>query len=83
MARKETMKEGWASYFRLFPGYYFEIEQILSEGHLAMACGYAGAGAGEKAWKIPTAWQAIIRDGKIRLWQVYADTKIQFERMRT
>ena len=46
-----------------------------------MAYGYAGAGTGEKAWKIPAAWRAIVRDGKIKLWQVYADTKIQFEKM--
>jgi len=83
MAGKETMKEGWASYFGLFPDYYIEIEQIFSEGELGVAYGYAGAGTGENAWKIPAAWRAIVRDGKIRLWQVYADTKIQFERMRT
>ena len=83
MAGKETMKEGWASYFGLFPDYYIEIEQMLSKGDLAVACGYAGAGTAEKAWKIPAAWRAIVRDEKIELWQVYADTKIQFERMGT
>ena len=44
MAGKETMKEGWASYFGLFPDYYIEIEQIFSEGDLAVAYGYAGRG---------------------------------------
>jgi ketosteroid isomerase-like protein len=83
MAGKETMKAGWDSYFGLFPGYYIEIEQIFSKGDLAVAYGYAGAGTGKKAWKIPAAWRAIVRDGKIELWQVYADTKIQFERMGT
>jgi ketosteroid isomerase-like protein len=81
MAGKETMKAGWGSYFGLFPDYYIEIEQILSKGDLAVACGYAGAGRGKKAWRIPAAWRAIVRDRKIKLWQVYADTKIQFERM--
>ena len=69
MAGKETMKAGWASYFGLFPDYYIEIEQILGEGDLAAAYGYAGAGTGEEAWKIPAAWRVI--------------TKIQFERMKT
>ena len=77
------MKAGWSSYFQLFPDYYIRIEGIVSKGDLAMACGYAGAGTGEKAWKIPAAWRAIVRDGKIELWQVYADTKIQFERIGT
>jgi ketosteroid isomerase-like protein len=80
---RETMKAGWDGYFRLFPDYYIEIEAVLSKGELAMACGYAGAGKGPKAWKIPAAWRAIVRDEKIKLWQVYADTKIQFETMGT
>jgi ketosteroid isomerase-like protein len=83
MTGKERMKTGWGSYFQLFPDYSIEIEEILSKGNLVMAYGYAGAGRGEKAWKIPVAWRAIVQDGKIKLWQVYADTKIQFERMGT
>lgn len=83
MTGKERMKAGWRSYFQLFPDYYIEIKEIVSKGDLAMAYGYASAGTGEKAWKIPAAWRAIVRKGKIELWQVYADTKIQFERMRT
>lgn len=83
VAGKETMKDGWDNYFQLFPDYYIEIEEIFSKGDLVMAHGHAGAGVGEKAWKIPAAWRAIARDGKIRLWQVYADTKIQFEKMGT
>jgi ketosteroid isomerase-like protein len=83
MAGKETIKAGWGNYFALFPGYYIEIEQSLNKGDLTVAYGYAGAGTGENAWKIPAAWRAIVRDGKIKLWQVYADTKIQFEKMGT
>jgi hypothetical protein len=30
---------------------------------------------------MPAAWKAIIEDGKIKLWQVYADTKVVFELM--
>jgi len=82
MTGKDIMRVGWAAYFEVFPDYYIEIEHILSEGDLALAHGCAGAGTGEAAWKIPAAWRAIIRDGKIKLWQVYADTKIQFERMK-
>jgi ketosteroid isomerase-like protein len=36
---KETMKDGWASYFQLFPDYYIEIEEIFTKGDLAMAYG--------------------------------------------
>ncbi len=64
MMGKEMMKAGWASYFQLFPDYYIGIEKILSEGDLAVAFGYAGAGTGEGTWKLPAAWRAIIRDRK-------------------
>jgi hypothetical protein len=47
-----------------FPDYYIGIEKILSEGDLAAAFGYAGAGTGEGTWKLAAAWRAIIRDGK-------------------
>jgi ketosteroid isomerase-like protein len=83
MIGKETMKAGWDSYFELFPDYYIEIEEILSKGNLVLAYGWAAAGTAKKAWKIPAAWRAIVRNGKIKLWQVYADTKIQFEKMGT
>jgi len=83
MVGKETMRDGWVRYFQLFPDYYFAIDEIFTQDDMAMAYGYAGAGNGRKAWKIPAAWRAIVRDGKIKLWQVYADTKIQFEKMGT
>jgi hypothetical protein len=87
-ARQRNSRQGddegrLGSYFGLFPDYYIEIEQILSKGDLAVAYGYAGAGTKEKAWKIPAAWRAIVRGEKIKLWEIYADTKIQFERMET
>src|SRR3977135_3437722 len=63
MLGKETMKADWRSYFQLFPSYYIAIEKIVSEGDLAMAYGFAGAGTGRKARKIPAAWRAIVRDG--------------------
>jgi len=83
MTGKETMKAGWGTYFQLFPDYYVEIEEILTIGPLALPYGHAGAGVREKAWKIPAAWRAIVQNGKIRLWQVYADTKIQLESIRS
>lgn len=79
MTGKETMKGGWGSYFQLFPDYYVEIEGIVTNADLAVAYGYADAGVEGKAWKIPAAWRAIAQDGKIKLWQVYADTKIHLE----
>jgi hypothetical protein len=30
-------------------------------------------------WCLPASWKAIVDGNKIKLWQVYADTKIPFE----
>lgn len=29
----------------------------------------------ENYWKTPAAWRAVVRDGKIAEWQVYADNE--------
>jgi ketosteroid isomerase-like protein len=29
----------------------------------------------ENFWKTPAAWRAVVKDGKIALWQVYADNE--------
>ncbi len=33
----------------------------------------------ENYWRLPAAWQAIIKKGKIQVWQVYADSKIPYD----
>jgi len=35
----------------------------------------------ENYWHLSVAWKAIIKNGKIQLWQVYADSKIPFDIM--
>ena len=82
---KALMKEGWLSYFRLFPDYKVEITDILTNGDMVAAFGFAsGTYKGLESnngnhWRLPASWRAIICDGKIQLWQVYADSKIPFD----
>ena len=33
----------------------------------------------ENYWRLPVSWKVIVRDDKIKLWQVYADTKIPID----
>jgi ketosteroid isomerase-like protein len=78
----EKMKAAWIGYFRLFPDYRIEITNILSRGDTFALFGFASGsygGNGKKPWRLPAAWKATVSDGKIKLWQVYADTKIPFE----
>lgn len=73
----EKMTEGWKGFFRMFPDYKNEFE---INGNMVAAFGTAsGTYNGnrglvpENKIKMPSAWKAIVENGKIKLWQVYAD----------
>ncbi|MBI5216093.1 MAG: nuclear transport factor 2 family protein [Ignavibacteriae bacterium] len=85
---KEKMKTGWLGYFALFPDYKIEVEQMFENGNTVSIFGYAsGTFRGmsdnpDAHWRLPASWKAIVEDGKIKLWQVYADVKIPFDIMQ-
>lgn len=77
---REGMEEGWREYFRMFPDYEVEIEDLVQDGNLVAAFGSAsGTYNGrrgpvpENRIEMPAAWKAVVEDGKIKFWQVYAD----------
>jgi ketosteroid isomerase-like protein len=82
---KEQMRAGWIGYFQMFPDYKIEITEIFVNGDTVAAFGFAGGtfqGLNDKKdnyWHLPASWKAITKDGKIQLWQVYADSKIPFD----
>lgn len=79
---KEKMREGWIGYFQLFPDYKIEIEKLFVDRDTVAAFGFAGGtykGLSDKKenyWHLPASWKAVIKEGRIDLWQVYADSKI-------
>lgn len=84
---KEKMSAGWRGYFEWFPDYFIEAGEIF-EGDLSEAgqtfamFGFAGGsfkGKSDASWRLPTAWKAIVKEDRVTLWQVFADTKIPFE----
>lgn len=80
------MKKGWESYFALFPDYKIEVTEIYDHGSILVLLGRAsGSYKGEKSrhWQIPAAWRAEVENGKVLRWQVFADTKLQFDAMAT
>ena len=82
---KEKMKAGWIGYFQLFPDYKIELTEIFLDKDTVAAFGFAGGTfqgsirAKENYWRLPASWKAVIKDGNIALWQVYADSKIPFD----
>ena len=77
---RQQMTAGWSAYFGMFPDFTIEVETILSDGELVAVFGstsgtYQGkrGPVPENRIEMPAAWRAIVRDGKVQRWQVYAD----------
>ena len=85
---KNAMKQGWAGYFSWFPDYRIEVDDVLGSGDTVVLLGHAGgtykgssALCDTRHWRIPAAWRVVIDKKKIKIWQVYADSKIPFDSM--
>jgi limonene-1,2-epoxide hydrolase len=87
---RENMTAGWEHYFRMFPDYRIKVHNMLQDKNLVAVFGTAsGTYNGKRGLvpenriKMPAAWKAIVENGKIKLWQVYADwtegTRIIYE----
>ena len=58
------------------------IVEAREDGETFALFGFAGGsfkGKQSECWRLPVAWKASVRDGRVTLWQVFADTKIPFE----
>jgi ketosteroid isomerase-like protein/predicted enzyme related to lactoylglutathione lyase len=85
---RDNLKSGWIGYFQWFPDYKIEAENMFENGETVMISGFASgtfkyseSQDGANHWRLPAAWRAVISNGKIKVWQVYADTKIPFDIM--
>ncbi|MEW6236483.1 MAG: nuclear transport factor 2 family protein [Candidatus Omnitrophota bacterium] len=77
---KDKMIPGWAQYNAMFPDFAIRVDDIFSDGILVAIFGstsgtYNGIEGMKPENKVggPAAWKAIVENGKIKLWQVYAD----------
>lgn len=78
----ERMRDGWSGYFGWFPDYRIRIDDELNDGNTVALFGsaqgtYAPGGDARVGghWEIPAAWKAVVRDGCIAEWRVYADNE--------
>ena len=83
---KDKMRSGWIEYFHWFPDYNIEITDLFIENNTIAAFGFAGGSFQgskynylENYFRIPAAWKVTVENDKIKLWQVYADTKKQLD----
>ncbi len=77
---RQEMTKGWAGYFQLFPDYLVEFDTIIQQGNQVAVFGSAAGTyngkrglVAENRIEMPAAWKAIVENGKVKLWQVYAD----------
>jgi ketosteroid isomerase-like protein len=79
---RDTMRSGWRDYFAFCPDYWVSHEEIFPSGKLVAVFGAAGgtiAADGklpvENKWSASAAWLAIVEQGLVKQWRVYADNK--------
>ena len=77
---REGTRKAWEAYFSLFPDYAIACEETIQRADLVIGAGTArgtylvdGLLFPENGWEIPAAWKAIVEDGRIAEWRVYAD----------
>jgi ketosteroid isomerase-like protein len=78
----EKLRSAWAGYFKMVPDYSISHAEIFAEENTVAMFGSAqgtfskdGQLRKEDFWKTPAAWRAVAKDGKIAVWQVYADNE--------
>lgn len=78
----ENLRKGWAAYFTWFPDYSVSHEEILGGGQVVLLTGSArgtyavnGKLPKENYWEVPAAWKAVVKNGQIAEWRVYADNQ--------
>lgn len=79
---RERQRSAWQGYFQMVPDYSISHEEIFANGETVAIFGTAqGTFAKgpeikkENFWKTPASWRAVVKDGKITAWQVYADNE--------
>jgi len=83
---KKGMKEEWEGYYELFPDYQIEISDIIENVSTIGLFGYVSATyknltnkLNSNFWRIPASWKAIVKNNKIKHWQVYCDYSSLFK----
>ena len=78
----DRLRKAWQGYFQMVPDYALTHSEIFAQQDTVAIFGTAqGTFSHDKQikkddfWKTPAAWKAIVKNGKIALWQVYADNE--------
>ena len=76
------MRSAWEGYFKMVPDYAISHSDIFANAGIVAVFGAAqgtfskdGTLRREDFWKMPAAWRAVVKDGKVARWEVFADNE--------
>jgi ketosteroid isomerase-like protein len=76
------LRAAWEGYFKVVPDYSISHSEIFADGNTVAIFGLAqgtfskdGTLTKQNFWKTPAAWRAVVKEGKIAVWQVFADNE--------
>jgi ketosteroid isomerase-like protein len=89
---RESMREGWTFYFAMVPDYHLEMSGVFNAeaspdetilvGQASGSYCLGGTKRANSGWSTPVALRAVVRNGQIAQWQVYADNEPMRQQMR-
>jgi len=79
---REKLRAAWVGYFGMVPDYTISHEEIFGHDRTVAMFGTAqgtfspdGKLRKENSWKTTAAWRAVVKGGKIAVWQVFCDNE--------
>ena len=79
---RENMRHAWNTYLTFFPDYLIKSKDIICKNEMVAVFGTAsgtlsieGKLLKENHFEIPASWTAVVKDGMISKWRVYADNE--------
>jgi ketosteroid isomerase-like protein len=79
---REKMRAGWAGYFRMVPDYSITVDEVYGEGSVVVLVRSAqgtysadGQLHAENHWRTPAVFRAVVEDGRVAEWRVFADNE--------
>ena len=89
MRGRERMRDGWRRYFEMMPDYSIEVRESYGKKPIVILVGTAtgtyapdGILAAENRWTVPAAWRAVVRDGRLAVWQLFVNPEPILQVMR-
>jgi ketosteroid isomerase-like protein len=88
MQGRATMRKSWGSYYAFCPDYWVSHEDVFVNGNIVAVFGAAGGTIrvngklpAANKWQIPAAWRAVVENGLVKEWRVFADNKPVYDIM--